>query len=126
MNFLNYQDEVTILEAASGGYRGTKTVTDYKVIPVIFIQATGFVQAGFQENIDADALCFPDPTSQFVVDNFNRLEGMYIIAELFGVDEDKAWYKIDKVTVNRDHLLENKIDNIQLNLKKTRPILGVS
>lgn len=126
MNFLDYQDEVIILKAASGGYRGAKTVTDYKVIPGIFIQSTAFVQAGFQENIDADAIFFPDPTTQFVIDNFNRLEGMYIIAELFGVSEDEAWYKIEEVTVNRDHLLENETDNIQLNLKKTEPIPGVS
>ncbi len=126
MNFIEYQDEVTILKAASGGYRGSKTVSEYKVVPAIFIQSTGFVQAGFQENIDSDAICFPDPENQFVLDNFDRLEGMYLIAELFGVDENDAWYKIIEVTVNRDHLLENETDNVQLNLKKTEPIPGVS
>lgn len=126
MNFIEYQDSVTILKAASSGYRGSKDVSEYKVVPAIFIQSTGFIQAGFQENIDADAICFPDPESQFVLDNFNRLEGMYLIAEIFGVDEDDAWYKIIDVTVNRDHLLENEIDNVQLNLKKTEPIPGIS
>ena len=58
----------------------------------------------------------------FVVNNANRLEGMYIKAVLFGSDESESWYKIETVSVNRDHLLCNKIDNVEMALNKTRPL----
>jgi hypothetical protein len=50
---------------------------------------------------------------------------MYILAPLFGVDDPNGWFKIVDVTINRDHLLNNVIDNVELKLKKTRPIPGV-
>jgi hypothetical protein len=123
---LNYQDSVTFVVVESGGYRGGKEMISQHDVNCIFIQSIGFVQAGFQESLDADAICYPDPENEFVMDNSNRLEGMYVKAPLFDVNEDEAWYKVETVRVNRDHLLTNNIDNVELLLKKTRPIQGVS
>lgn len=124
---LNYQDIATFVKVtSSGGYRGSKTMVEQDTVPVIFVQATGFVNAGYQENVDADAICWCDPTNDFVVNNFNRLEGVYILAPLYGVDDADAWYKVESVVVNRDHLLNNEIDNIELRLKKSEAPAGVS
>lgn len=123
---LNYPDTATFVKVEASGYANNKGSVQQVDVPVIFIQSTGFVRAGFQENVDADAICFPDFNNGFIVDNHNRLEGMYVREPLFGEPNDGSWYKITQVTVNRDHLLGNTIDNIELLLKKTRPIPQVS
>lgn len=123
---LNYPDLVTFVEVQSDGYRGSKSIVEQEAVPVIFLQTTGFVSGNFQENVDADAICYPDPTNDFVISNNDRLEGMYILAPLFDVDNDKGWYKVTKVEISRDHLLGNVIDNIQCLLKKSHKIVGVS
>lgn len=123
---LNYPDTATFVKVESTGYANDKESQQQIDIPVIFIQSTGFVRAGYQENVDADAICFPDFTNAFIVANHNRLEGMYVRAPLFSETNAESWYKVESATVNRDHLLGNTIDNIELRLKKTRPISGVS
>lgn len=124
--FLPYKDIATFYKVASDEYGRKKLVTEYESVPVIFLQGIKVIQTGGQETLDADAVCYPDPTSDFVLDNFNRLEGMFIKAPLYGVDDDDAWYRVESVTVNRDHLLTNTIDNILLVLKKSAKLLNVS
>ena len=121
-----YQDTATFVKVSSGGYGNDKTVTQQIDIPVVFIQNTQLNHARFQDSIDSDAICFVDPNDPFVIENYHRLEGMYILEPLFGAGDDASWYKIIDVTTNRDHLLGNMTDNVELKLKKTRPIAGVS
>lgn len=123
---LCYQDLATFALVESTGYSASKSAVSQAEVAVIFVQNTGFDHQNFQDAVDADAICWPDPENYFVVANHNRLEGMYILAPLYGAADEQAWYKVIDVTVNRDHLLENQIDNIELRLKKTRPIEGVS
>lgn len=123
---LNYKDTATFIKASTGVYADSKTVESEAVVPVIFLQNTGYNRSNFQENVDSDAICYPDHSNQFIIDNFNRLEGMYVVAPLFDASYDEGWYKVVSVTVNRDHLLSNNIDNIELRLKKTKKIQGVS
>lgn len=123
---IDYQDTATFVRVTADGYSGNKTAVQQVDVPVIFIQSTDFVRSGFQENIDADAICYPKKDEPFITENADRLEGMYIIANLFGGDVTDAWYKVETCTVNRDHLLTNTIDNIELLLKKTKAIPGVS
>jgi len=124
---LNYPDTATFVEARSNsGYANKKIVYQQFDCSVIFIQSTDFVHSGFQDNIDADAICFPDINNEFVVSLANRLEGLYILMPLFGAADSQSWYKVTKASVSRDHLLSNSIDNIQLDLKKAESIPGVS
>lgn len=123
---LTYKDTATFIRVTSTGYRGSKLAVEQAQVPVIFLQNTGFINSNYQENYDADAICYPDPLDIFIDANHNRLEGLYILAPLFGINDDDAWYKVTEVRVNRDHLLGNQIDNIELLLKKTAKIAGVS
>ncbi len=123
---LTYPDTASFYIVGSGEYANKKVIEDNADVNVIFIQATGFAHAGFQDNIDADAVAYVDFNNAFIVEHNNRLEGMYILMELFGSDADESWYKVTSVIVNRDHLLGNTIDNIQLLLKKTSALPGVS
>lgn len=125
-DLLNYQDLTTFVLAQSSGYGNNKTVDVQGDVEVIFIQNTQFRRFGYQDQIDADAICFPNPLNTFITTHFNRLEGMYILAPLFGASDTVAWFKVTQVIVNRDHLLENEIDNIELRLKKASAIPGVS
>lgn len=124
--FLPYKDTATFYKVTSDEYGRKKLVTETENVSVIFLQGIKIVQSGNQETIDADAVCYPDPEDSFVVNNHNRLEGMFIKAPLFGVDDDDAWYRVESATVNRDHLLTNTIDNILLILKKSAKLLNVS
>jgi hypothetical protein len=124
--FLPYKDTATFYKVASDEYGRKKLVTEYEDVPVIFLQGIKVIQSGGKETLDADAVCYPDPENDFVVSNYNRLEGMFIKAPLYGVDNDDAWYRVESATVNRDHLLTNTIDNILLILKKSAKLLNVS
>lgn len=126
MSYLKYKDVITFVNVTTSGYRGNKIMQSQIDVPCIFLQNTGMVNVRNQENYDADAICYPKPDNDFILESFNRLEGVYIMAPLFGVSDERAWFKVSSVNVNRDHLLKNKIDNIELLLKKTRPISGVS
>lgn len=123
---LTYPDVATFVKVAPDGYANTKTPLAQIDVPVIFVQNTGYVRNRNQDAVDSDAICYPDFTNSFIVENANRLEGMYLIMPLYGATDAQAWYKVTDVTVNRDHLLGNVIDNIELGLKKSRPIPGVS
>jgi len=122
----DYQDTATFVIAKSSGYDGSKTMVKQFDVNVVFVQNTGFDRVNFQDGINADAICWVDPDNSFVKDNYNRLEGMYVLEPLFGAGDSASWYKVTDVTVNRDHLLTNRIDNIELRLKKTTAIPGVS
>lgn len=123
---LNYRDTATFVRVGSGNYKNDKAVIEQANVPVIFIQNTGFLNNEFQENVDADAVCYPDFTNAFLISNDYRLEGMYVLAPLFGASSDEGWYKVINVTVNRNHLLDTDIDNVQLLLKKSTPIGNIS
>jgi hypothetical protein len=126
MRLLDYLDTATFFKTEPSGYGNDKIVASQDDVPVIFLQSTGFNRTNYQEGINGDAICYPDPQNEFVVANHNRLEGMYILAPLFGISDDEGWYKVIAVRVNRDHLLSNTIDNVELVLKKSRRVAGIS
>jgi len=119
---LKYPDTGIFIKVTSDGYANNKIVSEQASVPIIFVQNTGFERNDSQDSVVSDAICYPDFTNEFIEESVNRLEGMYLIVRLFGSSEDQSWYKIIDVTVNRDHLLGNIIDNIELRLKKTQPL----
>lgn len=123
---LNYQDTATFVTVSADSYGNTKVIEEQYDVPVIILQNTGFVHSTNQDALTADAVLYPDPLNSFISDNHNRLEGMYVVMPLYGDSADDGWYKITHVSVNRDHLLTNSIDNIECSLKRTTPIQGVS
>lgn len=126
MRLFKYQDQATFIKVTAGVYANNKSIEDEAVVPVVFLQGTGYNRSSFQEVVTADAICYPDPLDPFIIANADRLEGMYIVAPLFDASYDEGWYQVEQCVVNRDHLLTNTIDNIELRLKKTKKINGVS
>lgn len=123
---IKHKDNVVFVVVTSTGYGSNKTVIEQHDVKGTFLQDTGFLHSNNQESFDSDAVLYPDERNAFVIANHNRLEGMYVVAPLYGSAVDDSWYKVIKATVNRDHLLSNKIDNILLVLKKTEMLPGVS
>lgn len=123
---LNYPDTITLMRTEPSNYGGDEDVVEEEEVSCIFLQSTGWTQGAQRREITSDAVAYVDPSNQFVLDNANRLEGMLVLAELFGVTRADAWFRVIDVTVNRDHLLNNQIDNIELALKKSSRPKNVS
>lgn len=123
---LNHKDTVTFVVVGSTSYGNSKVVEEQHEVKATFLQNTGFIHTTNQDILEADAIIYPNERDAFVLANYNRLEGMYVIAPLYGADANDSWYKVTSVSVNRDHLLGNKVDNIQCTLKRTENLPGVS
>ena len=119
---IDYKNQVTFVKVESGEYRNEKTMTEQQNVNCLLIKSDSFAQAGFREGKDADAILYVDPSNQFIQDNIASLEGLYVLSTVFGTE----WYRVGSYSVHKDHLLENEIDNIELVLKRTRAIVGVS
>lgn len=118
---LDYKDTVRLVLPQVDGY-GAEMVGDEEDVKAIFGQNTGWAHGNNQAAITSDAFCYIDPNNQFVVDHFNRLEGMLMVAQLFGAAAEETWYRVINVSVGRDSLLCNTIDHILLSLKKSTGI----
>lgn len=123
---MNYPDTVRFVKTGSSGYANNKTITSQSDVKSFFLQNTGMDRQNFADGFVADAICYPIPTDSFIKTSMNRLEGYYIVSNPFGEVDNQSWYRVERVEVNRDHLLGNQIDNIRLLLKKTKPVVYVS
>jgi len=124
---LDYKDTVQLVKVkrSSDGY-ATEVIDELVDVNALFLANTGWVHGQNQSGVTSDAQVYLDPENDFVLDNYNRLEGMLLIYNKFGEDEGDAWYRIESVIVGEDKLLDNQIDNIQCSLKKTTEINYVS
>ena len=124
---LEYKDTVQIVKPVlpSDGYT-TESIGQIESVPALFISNTGHSHSNNQNAIDSDAEIYIDPEHWFVQANYNRLEGMMVIASRFDSPNIESWYRIIKVRVGEDKLLGNTIDNVLLFLKKTTEIPYVS
>lgn len=120
---MNYPDVATFVEVESNGYSRGFSVVERDDVSGIFIQDLATNRFLSATNINADAIFYPDPSSDFITNNYHRLEGMYLFVSPFG---QNTWYRITRCTVNRDHLLTYRVDNIELYLEKSAPIPNVS
>jgi hypothetical protein len=124
---LEYKDDLQIVSTKlrSDGY-ATDVIDEIVDIKGLFFSTTGIQHGDFKTSVRSDAQVYIDPTNDFVVNNSNRLEGMYVISNPFGEDVETAWYRIISVLIGQDKLLENEIDNISCLLKKTSELNYVS
>jgi hypothetical protein len=122
---LRYPDKIKMFEVDTKLY-GQEFIVQEAIVPAIFEQNTGWSHANGQDAVTASVTVFVDPTNAFVRGHVNRLEGMLVVAQFSGVGEADAWYRVTDVAIARDSLLFNRIDNIQLALKKTTGVRQIS
>lgn len=125
MSLFDYQDTATFVWTSSNEY-GDRTVIDTAEVDCSFFQDISFIRSQFADSLDTDAIMYVDPDNQALLDKYYRLEGVYVLIDLFGASEESSWFRVVKATISRDNLLSNQIDNIELALKKARPIPNVS
>lgn len=116
-----YKDTVKLIETSADGYND-KTVVLNTPVKSLFHLGASYVQGGSAEEYAADAHVYLNPKDPNVLTNAYRLEGMYIVANLFGGDEADAWYRINRVVVGQTKLLSNKVDNVHCFLTKVKAV----
>lgn len=123
---IRYNGTVTFYRVESNGYSNSKISVGYWCVDALFLSNIGFAQGNNQEATTSDALVYPNPEDEFILDNMNKLEGLYVLAPFCDVEDEDNWYKVTRAVINRKHLLDNDIDNIECSLKKTRRPINVS
>lgn len=114
-------DTVKIVNTAVNGY-GDAVALDSADVKAAFFQGMAIGRANNTDLLDTyDAHCYVDETDPFVVDNAFRLEGMYVLANLYGYPDEKSWYKIRDVKLGVTKIIDNVVNNCHLFLDKCEP-----
>ena len=114
---LDYKDDIVLLQTAQDGY-GDNQISQTIHLKGLFVQGTGQSEANYVEGISADAHVYLDIENPFVQENAFRLEGMYVICNIFNGRENESWYKIARCKVGQRKLLDNDINNVECFLTK--------
>ena len=115
---LVYKDPIVLIETGANGY-GDEGIIHAEHLLGLFHEGTSQNHSGYVDYIGSQAHCYLDINNAFVQENAFRLEGMYLIANLYGGKDSESWYKIDRVVVGQRKLLENDINNVHVFLSKT-------
>lgn len=124
---ITMQDTCQLATTVSDGY-GDKTVELLTEIDCLFLQSTTSSHSSNTDVIEADAHVYLDPENDAILEKAYRLEGLYLIINPFGGDNNKSWYRITRVVVGQRKLLDNDVDNVHCFLRKVaaQEILNVS
>jgi hypothetical protein len=123
---IRYNGTVDFYRVTSTGYANKKISVETACVDALFLSNIGFTHGSSQDAINSDALVYPDPEDDFILDNMNKMQGLFVLAPFCDVSDEDNWYKVTSVVINRHHLLDNSIDNIECQLKKTRRPVNVS
>lgn len=115
---ITMKDVVTLAEGVSTGYGDTR-LRILGECDALFLQSTGRGHYSNVEMNEADAHVYLDIDNPIVLDRGYRLEGLYVLSNPFGGEDDKSWYKITRVQVGQRKLLDNDVDNVHAFLKST-------
>lgn len=117
---LTYKDNVLLVDVEPDDY-GDMAVATVEHVKGLFVQGTSQSRTGYVDNIGTDAHIYLDIENPFVKANAFRLEGMYVVVNLFGGDENQQWFKISSVKVGQRKLLGNEVNNVHCHLTKATP-----
>ena len=125
MTKIPYKDIITIVDTIIDGY-GTESIGSETQVKANFFENIGYSHSSNQDSITSKSYVYVDFENDFIKDNFNRLEGMLVVANPYSGIAAESWYRITSVNIGQDKLLTNSIDNIVLQLSKTTGITNVS
>lgn len=118
---LTYKDNVLLIDTTPDMY-GDMAVSHMEHLRGLFVQGTSQSRSGYVDTISTDAHVYLDIENEFVKANAFRLEGMYVVVNLFGGDENQQWFKISSVKVGQRKLLGNEVNNVHCHLTKSTPL----
>lgn len=114
---LEYKDDLVLIQTAQDGW-GDNIISHVEHLKGLFVQGNSQSESSYVEALGTDAHAYLDIENQFVLENAFRLEGMYLICNIFGGIENESWYKIARTKVGQRKLLENEVNNIHVFLTK--------
>lgn len=119
-------DIVKIINTANNGY-GDVVVLEESDVKGAFFEGTSTNFTNDTDMIETyDAHCYIDETDPFVVDNAFRLEGMYLVANLYGYPTSECWYKIKDVKLGVTKIIDNVVNNCHCFLQKCEPLADLT
>lgn len=119
---LEYKDPVILIDTSQMDEYGDNTISHVEHLNGLFVQGNSQSESRYVEALGTDAHIYLDIENPWVRANAFRLEGMYLICNLFGGEQKDAWYKIARCKVGQRKLLENDINNIHCFLTKCAPL----
>lgn len=122
---IQFNDTITLVTTTPDEY-GSEIVDEIAEVNAAIDLNTGYSHSSNQDAVTSDAIAYLDPNDEFIQDNFYRLEEMLVMIDLFGTPESRAWYKITQVNPARDTQLCNRVDHVEVLLKKTTEALDIS
>ena len=114
---LVYKDVVRLVNTKQDGW-GDNTIDVDIQVPALFHEGTSQSQSGYVERIACDAHCYLDIDNDYIRENAFRLEGMYLVANLYGGKDSESWYKISRVVIGQRKLLDNALNCCHVFLTK--------
>lgn len=122
MTEINFNDSCVLYEPQSTDDEyNREALTNPSTEACLFIQSTGRTRGDHRENVTGPGrLLFP-ADSTYLTDRGYRIEGYVALINPFGAAAARQYFRITNVSVNRDHLLENKVRHISCDLQKVNP-----
>ncbi len=121
MKRVKLPDKVKIVNTTVDGF-GDAIILEEAVIDGAFFQGTSSKRNDDTDMLGTyDAHCYVDERSPFVLDYGYRLEGMYMLINLYGFDDNESWYRIEDVKLGIDKLCTNSVNNCHCFLTKCEP-----
>lgn len=114
---LDYKDDLLLIETEQNGY-GDNSLGHLEMVKGLFLQGTSQNEMNYTEMLGTDAHVYLDIENPYIKENAFRLEGMYLVANIYNGDDDESWYKISRCKVGQRKLLENDINNVHCFLTK--------
>lgn len=114
---LDYKDDLLLIETEQNGY-GDNSLGHLEMVKGLFLEGTSQNEMNYTEMLGTDAHVYLDIENPYIKENAFRLEGMYLVANIYNGDDDESWYKISRCKVGQRKLLENDINNVHCFLTK--------
>lgn len=122
MKKVKLPDTVRIINTAVDGY-GDTVVLDEAIVKGAFFQGTSQDRRNQTDMLETyDAHCYVDETDPWILEQAFRLEGMYLVLNLYGGTDRESWYQVADVQLGVTKLLDNVVNNVELMLRKVEPI----
>lgn len=122
MKKINLQDTVRLINAEYDDC-GDAVVLDEATVSGAFFEGMAANHINDTDMLETyDAHCYVDEESAFVLDNAYRLEGMYLVVNLYGDKTNESWYRIRDVKLGVTKMLDNHVNNCHCFLQKVEAL----
>lgn len=122
MKKVKLPDTVRIINTVVDGY-GDAVALDEAIIKGAFFQGTSQNHRNQTDMLETyDAHCYVDETDPWILEQAFRLEGMYLVLNLYGGANRESWYQIKDVQLGVTKIVDNVVNCVECFLTKCEPV----